>query len=117
MENIIEMPEKFPTVIRDFLADLSVTFPEYTYLWDCWLLENADISALYHYCLTVYPERFFDILYQNDEIFLPSSEVNTLFLPNVEFKMLFTLPDISDNTKKTMWKYLQLILITIMGNI
>ena len=117
MENIIKMPEKFPEVIRDFLSDLSVTFPEYKYLWECWLLPSSDMSELYHYCLTVYPERFFDILYQNDEIFSPNSEINTLFLPNVEFKMLFSLPDISENTKKTMWKYLQLVLITIMGNI
>lgn len=117
MENIIKMPEKFPEVIRDFLVDLSVTFPEYKYLWECWLLPSSDMSELYHYCLTVYPERFFDILYQNDEIFSVNSEMNTLFLPNVEFKMLFSLPDISENTKKTMWKYLQLVLITIMGNI
>ena len=117
MENIIKMPEKFPEVIRDFLVDLSVTFPEYKYLWECWLLPSNDISELYHYCLTVYPERFFDILYQNDEIFSTNSEINTLFLPTVVFKMLFSLPDISENTKKTMWKYLQLVLITIMGNI
>jgi len=67
--------------------------------------------------LTVYPERFFDILYQNDEIFQSTSQINTFFLPNIDFKMLFSIPDISENTKKTMWKYLQLIMITIMSNI
>jgi hypothetical protein len=67
--------------------------------------------------LTVYPERFFDILYQNEEIFSAESEVNTAFLPMVDFKMLFTAPGITENTKQAMWKYLQLVLITIMGNI
>lgn len=107
------MPEKFPSVINDFLNDLGIAFPEYKYLW-----ENLnDMDVLYKYCLSIYPERFFDILYQNDEIFLPTSEINTMFLPNVEFKMLFSTQDISDNTKQAMWKYLQLILVTIMGNI
>lgn len=117
MDKIPDMPEKFPDVIRDFLADLTNTFPEYVYLWGCWQVPDADISQLYHYCLTVYPERFFDILYQNDEIFLPTCENNTMFLPNVEFKMLFSTPDISDHTKQALWKYLQLILVTIMGSI
>jgi hypothetical protein len=31
--------------------------------------------------------------------------------------MLYSVTDISENTKKTMWKYLQLILITIMSSI
>ena len=85
MEN--KTPDNFPSVMNDFLADLSTTFPEYKYLWE----NLTDMDALYKYCLSVYPERFFDILYQNDEIFLPTSEINTLFLPNVEFKMYFRL--------------------------
>ena len=107
------MPEKFPSVARDFLADLTIAFPEFVYLWE----NLTDMDELYKYCLTIYPERFFDILYQNDDLFLPTSETNTMFLPNVEFKMLFAVPDISENTKKALWKYLQLILVTIMGNI
>ena len=110
----MEIPEKFPEVIRDFLADLSTTFPEYSYLWES--INSAD-PIIYQHCLTVYPERFFDILYQNEEIFSAESEVNTAFLPMVDFKMLFTAPGITENTKQAMWKYLQLVLITIMGNI
>lgn len=107
------MPEKFPSIVREFLADLTVAFPEYVYLWE----NLTDMDELYKYCLTIYPERFFDILYQNDDLFLPTSETNTMFLPNVEFKMLFAVPDISENTKQALWKYLQLILVTIMGSI
>ena len=117
LENTSEMPEKFPSIMNDFLRDLSLTFTEFSYLWEQWLAPDANMYQLYNYCLTVYPERFFDILYQNDEMFLPTSEINTLFLPNVEFKMLFAVTDISENTKKTMWKYLQLIMITIMSSI
>lgn len=112
-----EMPEKFASIMTDFLRDLSTTFPEYSYLWERYTSSTEKYRELYDYCLTVYPERFFDILYQNDEIFLVTSSVNTMFLPNVEFKMLFSVPDISENTKQTMWKYLQLIMVTIMGNI
>ena len=117
LENISEMPEKFPAVMIDFLRDLSTTFPEFANLWECWLMPEANMVDLFKYCFTVYPERFFDILYQNDEIFSSSSEINTLFLPNVEFKILFSISNISENTKKTMWKYLQLIMITIMSSI
>ena len=113
----MEIPEKFPEVIRDFLADLSTTFPEYVFLWEGWQQADVDLNPLYQYCLTMYPERFFDILYQNDEIFAPESESNTMFLPNVEFKALFSTQGISENTKQAIWKYLQLVLITIMGNV
>jgi hypothetical protein len=113
----MEIPEKFSEVIRDFLADLSTTFPEYIYLWEPLQDSSCDIPSLYQFCLTAYPERFFDILYQNEEIFLAESEINTMFLPNVDFKILFSAPGITENTKQALWKYLQLVLITIMGNI
>lgn len=114
--NTINIPEKFAIVIRDFIADLTTTFPEWSYLWEQWQ-DETKTPELYQYCLSVYPERFFDILYQSDSIFEPDSATNTLFLPNVEFKMLFSTPDLSENTKNTMWKYLQLILMTIMDGV
>jgi hypothetical protein len=111
----MDIPEKFPEVIRDFLADLTIAFPEYVFLWEVWQKPDADVKPLYEYCLTMYPERFFDILYQNEEVI--ESESNMMFLPNVDFRMLLTAPGISENTKQAIWKYLQLILITIMGNV
>jgi hypothetical protein len=113
----MDIPEKFPEVIRDFLADLTIAFPEYVYLWESWTIPGTDLTPLYQYCLTMYPERFFDILYQNEDIFSPESQTNTVFLPHVDFKILFSAPGISDNTKQALWKYLQLVLVTIMGNI
>ena len=39
------------------------------------------------------------------------------FFPNVNFKILINTEGISDNTKKAMWKYLQLLLFTIIGEV
>jgi hypothetical protein len=113
--NKITIPDKFPSIIRDFINDLSITFSEYSYLWEKWGDSDADFMELYKYCLGIYPERFFDILYQNDEIF--TNDTNTYFLPLVEFKLLFKCEGISEKTKQTIWKYLQLIMITIMTGI
>ena len=67
--------------------------------------------------MKVFPERFFDILYQNEDIFKADSAVNVLFLPGIDFKMLFCCEGVSEATKKTMWKYLQLILFSVIGGI
>jgi len=124
---IPKTPDNFISIIRDFTSDLSRTFPEYKYLWVKWeSLETPRemYDDLYKYCLTVYPERFFDIIYQNDDIFkippLDDNETeptNTFFLPCVDFKLLFQVDNISESIKKTIWKYLQLIMVTIMSGI
>lgn len=111
----ITMPENFGSIICDFTNDLSITFPEYAYLWEKWRDTTNDYSDLYKYCLGIYPERFFDILYQNDDIF--TNDTNTFFLPDVDFKLLFQCEGVSDKTKQTLWKYLQLVMITIMTGI
>ena len=117
----IQIPDNFASIISDFSNDLSLTFPEYEHLWERWkVAENIPVSmirTLYYHCMDVYPERFFDILYQNDEIFHLDSTTNTFFLPNVDFKLLFNCPNVSEATKNTMWKYIQLVLFTIVGNI
>jgi hypothetical protein len=117
---IIEIPENFKSIIYDFTNDLSLTFPEYSYLWQKWAdpyVSEEDIKELFEYILKVYPERFFDILYQNEDIFKPDNDNNTLFLPNVEFKMLFNCKDLSETTQNALWKYLQVILFSITNSI
>jgi hypothetical protein len=113
------LPEKFASVITDFTNDLSTTFPEYKHLWSCYNAETEKQTwfQLYEHCMNVYPERFFDILYQNEDIFKPTSELNTLFLPGVEFKRLFYCDGVSETTQKSIWKYLQLILFMVIGNV
>jgi len=108
-----------PTIIADFTRDLTTTFPEYAYLWEKWTtqpLDTNELKELQEYFSKTMPERFFDILYQNEDIFLPTSEVNTFFLPNVEFKLLYNCENITANTKNAIWKYLQLILFTLTSS-
>ena len=108
--------ENFKTIIHDFTIDLTTTFPEFSHLWTKWTnTTTEEYQTLFTYCLTVFPERFFDIMYQNVDIFTLDSEVNTMFLPDVNFKILFNCEGVSDNTKKTIWKYLQLILFYILN--
>jgi hypothetical protein len=116
----VTYPSNFKSVVQDFTSDLSITFPEFSYLWKKWSapdLSEVELQYLFEYCLTVYPERFFDILNQNAEIFDTTNDTNTVFLPNVDFKLLFNCKDITENTLKAMWKYLQLMLFTIVSGV
>lgn len=104
------------TIVQDFLADLTTTFPEKAHLWEHWdKMNKKKLKKLTQYFEKTFPERFFDILYQNEEIFLDAN-INTCFLPNVPFAELFQ-SNISEKTKQAMWKYLQLILLKIIDKI
>jgi len=105
----------FQKIVTDFKKDIIRSFPEYIEVLETVSTEEDGLLTLKEYCKTVYPERFFDILYQNNEIFLDDS-LNTCFLPGVDFKDIWK-EDITDTTKETIWKYLQLILFNIVGDI
>ena len=118
-------PEEFYKIINDFISDILITFPEYTGIISRWWnrpSENIEHSRIretlfiFRHCIKIIPERFFDILYKNVEIFSEDSEINTEFLPGIVFKQLWNL-DISNNTKDTIWKYLQLILFSVIGTV
>ena len=118
--NNVEPPAEFFKIMKDFLTDLLNTFPEYKNNIsqdELNIITNTDLSnnKLFEYCLKVYPSRFFDILYKNDEMF-DNKESNTFFLPNIDFAYFFK-SKITDNTKETLWKYLQLILFCISGSL
>ncbi len=123
----IIVPENFGSIIHDFLADLSTTFPEYVFLWSKWN-DPALLPELFEYVSKVFPQRFFDILYQNEDIFsttATSTSTNnnnnnnehTQFLPNVDFKMLYHCRGITETTRQAIWKYLQLILMTVLKTV
>jgi hypothetical protein len=117
---ILQIPANFATMVYDFVTDLTTTFPEFAFLWKRWNNPNLaieDQEELFMFFTKVFPERFFDILYQNDEMFQPESNINTVFLPNVDFKLLYHCGNITENTKKAIWKYLQLILISVVGSV
>ena len=112
------IPEEFSKVINDLCSDIKTTFPETEALINSYYQgDEIQTSMLFGYVKQVYPERFFDILYQNNEIFDVKSEVNTEFLPGLDFKSLWNMEDVSDQIRETLWKYLQLLLFTSVGNL
>ena len=132
-----EVPEEFIKVIRDFVGDLRVTFPEYDSFIQKWWKskehfayieeeedrrlaieksEKKSAKIIFEFCQKKIPPRFFDILYQNEDIFKQDSDLDTEFLPQIHFKNLWQC-DISDKTRETIWKYLQLITFSIVGTL
>lgn len=99
----------FIKVMKDFLVDLHGTFPEYKEILD----KITDYSKLFDFCKEKYPPIFFDILYENVELF---KEPNIELLPGVDFHILWN-NNISDKTKEIIWKYLQLILFSVVGSL
>jgi hypothetical protein len=106
------------SIVVDFTTDLSKVFPEYAFMWERWITaDDAEYERLHQHFLAVFPERFFDIINSNNEIFSQTSDANTMFLPDVDFKLLFNCEGVSENTKTSMWKYLQLLLFTVLGSV
>ena len=120
-ENKVDVPKEFMKILKDFYVDIFTTFPECKEKVDKDLIvnlmeekgESANVKELHNYCSTLYPQKFFDILYENVDIFTDAS-YNAFFLPDIDFKKLWGV-DISDNTKKVIWKYLQLILFSTVS--
>lgn len=135
MEEVV--PEEFSKVMRDFLRDLKITFAEYEpFIGKLWKdkdefnyieeeddrirayekAERKSMKTLFDYCKKKFPPRFFDILYQSEDMFKEDSQLDTEFLPKLHFKNLWQC-DITDKTRETIWKYLQLILFSIVGSL
>jgi hypothetical protein len=102
---------EFRKIMIEFIDDLRRAFPELSEsLDDIKLDTDNDINNLYIFCKQVYPSKFFDIVYQNSDLF----KEELCFLPEINFCNLWKL-EVSDQTRETIWKYLQLILFTIVG--
>jgi len=131
------VPEEFAKVIKDFINDLKITFPEYVPLISMWWKERDNFGyieeeeernkayeksvsksskLLFEFCQKKLPPRFFDILYQNEDMFKEGTDIDTEFLPKIHFKDLWQC-EISQKTRDTIWKYLQLITFSIVGTI
>ena len=118
----VNYPEELDKILKDFITDILNTFPEYHEFFTenelDFLNDTPNMKKrkkVFDYLKKVYPERFFDILYENVDIF-NDSEINTNFFENIDFKLLWK-ENISDNTKKIIWKYLQLVLFSMSKNI
>ena len=114
-----EIPTNFRALVADFTRDLSTSFPEFSHMWSKWGDEDTtddQLEILFLFCGKIYPVRFFDILYQNEDIFKQDSEADVYFFPNMSFKLIFNSEGLSENSKKIIWKYLQLMLFTVVGS-
>jgi len=63
------------------------------------------------------PKSFFDVLYQNDKVFEEEGADAMELLPGLSFTELWKIEGVSDATKETIWKYLQLILFNVVGDL
>jgi len=125
---INDVSAEFQTIILDFLRDIDGTFPEYHEVLSKYLGYSHEMKPmpdelyleLYAHCKSVYPVRFFDILYKNDAMFAATAtetDTSIEFLPGVDFREIWATEDITNNTKDIIWKYLQLILFSIVNNL
>jgi hypothetical protein len=138
---IEDISTEFQTIILDFLRDIDCSFPEYHETLARYLGYSHEMKPmpdelyieLYSHCKSVYPVRFFDILYKNETLFAgaaaapdtaQASEASSAgeassveFLPGVDFRNIWATEDITENTKDIIWKYLQLILFSIVNNL
>jgi len=133
----IEVPEEFAKIIKDFVCDLKTTIPEYSSLISKWwkdkstfdyidneeernkaveASEKASVKLVFSFCQKKIPPRFFDILYKNEDIFKEDYDGDTEFLPHIHFKNVWQF-DLSQTTRDTIWKYLQLIMFAIVGSL
>lgn len=103
---------EFKKVISDFVADIATVFPEHNEA--CASVYNMDIAEVYEHCKRVYAPQFFNILYRNEAVlFAEPIEL----LPGLNFKVLWETSDVSDATKEAIWKYLQLVMFSVVSDL
>jgi len=93
------------TIYNDLKRNLILTFPELTDT-----LNQLGDDTVYEYCLSVFPNHFFDILYEKMSLF----DDTVYLLPNIDFSLLMKDEKLSDKSRNTLWKYLQLILFYVV---
>ena len=105
--------------IVDFTRDILTTFPEekkniskelQEIIEKDYILNDTMTSILAQF-KSVYMERFFDILYQNKDI----CAQHIFFLPGIDFHRVWNDSSLSDNSREMIWKYIQLIVLTLVS--
>jgi len=106
-----ESPD-FKKIISDFVADIATVFPEHGEA--CAAVYNMDTAAVFEHCKRTYAPHFFNILYRNDTVlFADPIEL----LPGLNFKALWETSDVSEATKEAVWKYLQLVMFSVVSDL
>lgn len=140
----------FFKIIKEFIPDLLNTFPEYEeclcdgvkeIIYTSHTKENEDdakdedvkithgMIQIYKHSKSILPKRFFDILYQNEDIFTrkdntdtdtdtnTNTDTDTEFIKGIHFRELWNTESISEQTKCVIWKYLQMLLFSVVTDI
>ena len=141
-----EFNYEFCKVLREFIPDFLNTFPEYKtklhpgihQIMDdkyvntekC-VIVTDDMREVYNHSMKHIPSHFFDILYQNVEMFTETNSrevetetntdtgmethisLSTEFIIGIDFSQLWT-EEIGEKTKEILWKYLQLLLFALV---
>jgi len=103
---------EFNKIISDFVADIATVFPEHADA--CAAVRSTDMVQVYEHCKRIYAPQFFNILYRNDTVlFADPIEL----LPGLNFKALWETSDISNATKEAVWKYLQLVMFSVVSDL
>ena len=109
------IPPNFFKIIDDFVQDLFGTFPELktnTILLAVQEKTPEAYQTVFDNVLATFPSSMMEILQENEDLFKESH----MFLPEVDFKVLWN-ETITSSTKAIIWKYLKLILFSILGHI
>lgn len=110
-----QITEEFKKIVIDLMDDILITFPEYKEkISEWWLDDIKNYEKVFKHCQKEYPPYFFDILYKNKEAFESS---NFEIVPNIKLNSLLFAENISDHTFEIIWKYLQLLLFSIINTI
>lgn len=130
-ENVHEQSEKkpelsysneFEKIITDFVDDIENSFEEYNDVIKTYYVHNEkesklNVQLLFEHVMREFPEKFFDILYQHEELFEKSENNKKELLPNIDFVELWNLEGITDSIKEKIWKYLQLVLFSVVSHV
>jgi hypothetical protein len=110
---------EFLKVTKDFLNDLLSTYPELETGLDPNLRtivagsepDSPATKEVFEYVSAKWPPHFFDILGEKPTMF----ETECHLLPGIDFHVLWN-ENITDKTKLVIWKYLKLIVLTVVGS-
>lgn len=119
------VPKGLYQIISDMVKDILITFPEEKETLNSDLryvinnsstidgvdTDSVSILTIYEFCKQQYPPHFLHIMYQNEELFVPET---LELLPGINFSKIWKL-NISNGTKETLWKYLQLVLFNTIS--
>jgi hypothetical protein len=120
--NQLSYSKEFEKIITDFVDDIENSFEEYRNVITTYYIHNEvesklNTQLLFDHVMREFPEKFFDILYQNEELFEKKEDNKKELLPNIDFVELWNLDGITDTIKDKIWKYLQIVLFSVVSHV